>query len=157
MKDCIDGRKYGEPNKDGYISINPNNNLGHSKLHRKVYALANNYSFDHGDVVRHTCDTPWCINENHLVLGTQADNVKDSVERGRHKNPSFKGTTNPMARLTEDEVIEIRDLFADGWTHSQLAEEFNIHRITALNIVNRKTWKHIPERSTTSEGSGQNS
>lgn len=36
-----------------------------------------------GEVVRHTCDNPPCCNPAHLVAGTQADNVRDAVARGR--------------------------------------------------------------------------
>jgi hypothetical protein len=34
-------------------------------------------------VVRHRCDNPPCIRPDHLVAGTQADNIRDAVERGR--------------------------------------------------------------------------
>lgn len=36
-----------------------------------------------GRVVRHTCDNPNCINPWHLVIGSQAENVRDMLERGR--------------------------------------------------------------------------
>lgn len=32
---------------------------------------------------RHTCDNPPCINQDHLIEGTQAQNIADAVERGR--------------------------------------------------------------------------
>lgn len=49
------------------------------------------YKIWRGDVpdgmkVRHTCDNPPCINPEHLLLGTQADNVQDMVSRGRARN-----------------------------------------------------------------------
>jgi len=36
-------------------------------------------------VVRHTCDNPSCYNIEHLVGGTQQDNIRDAIERGRHR------------------------------------------------------------------------
>ncbi len=57
---------------------------------RKV-ALAHRMSYElyvgsipDGMVVRHRCDTPSCVNPDHLELGTQADNVADMMLRGRH-------------------------------------------------------------------------
>lgn len=32
----------------------------------------------------HRCDTPCCVNPNHLFIGTQADNVADMIAKGRH-------------------------------------------------------------------------
>ena len=36
--------------------------------------------------VLHKCDSPLCINPNHLFLGTRADNNKDKMEKGRATN-----------------------------------------------------------------------
>ncbi len=38
-----------------------------------------------GKVVRHECDNPKCINPDHLMLGTQYDNIQDKIRRGRAK------------------------------------------------------------------------
>ncbi len=37
-----------------------------------------------GMVVRHKCDVKLCVNPDHLELGTHADNVNDTMSRGRH-------------------------------------------------------------------------
>lgn len=34
-------------------------------------------------VARHTCDNNWCINPEHLLPGTQAQNLQDAVDRKR--------------------------------------------------------------------------
>lgn len=38
-----------------------------------------------GLVVRHSCDNPPCCNPDHLLIGTQQDNVNDMIERGRYR------------------------------------------------------------------------
>lgn len=40
--------------------------------------------------VRHSCDTPSCVNPDHLLLGSRADNVHDCVARRRHA-VAFRG------------------------------------------------------------------
>ena len=32
--------------------------------------------------VNHQCDTPACVNPDHLRVGTQAENVREAVDRG---------------------------------------------------------------------------
>lgn len=36
-----------------------------------------------GRVVMHTCDTPACVRPDHLRLGSQRQNIRDAVEKGR--------------------------------------------------------------------------
>jgi len=61
-------------------------------------------SLARGEVVRHRCDNPRCINPVHLERGTQLDNVRDRVERDR----SAKGERNGKSRLTDAQRAEIK-------------------------------------------------
>lgn len=86
--------------------------------------------------ILHKCDNPKCVNPNHLYEGTDADNTNDKVIRNRHKWTS---------KLKSDEVLEIRRLHREGWVLSALAKEFQCSDGNIHAIVNRDTWKHLPE------------
>lgn len=40
-----------------------------------------------GSVVRHTCDNGLCVNPDHLIVGTQKENIADCIARGRKTDP----------------------------------------------------------------------
>ncbi len=79
----------GRTNKEGYGRIHPsprdkNPSIG---VHRLSYALANGLdvlAIPRTLCVRHRCDTPICVNPDHLILGTWKENVHDAKNRGRH-------------------------------------------------------------------------
>ena len=107
--------------------------------HRLAYALAHG-PFQHGLVVRHTCDTPACCNPSHLVLGTHLDNQADKVRRGRH----LWGEQHNGARLTEAQVLEIRAGYVRGVTRQQdIAETYGITQTCVSRIITRRSWAHI--------------
>jgi DNA-binding NarL/FixJ family response regulator len=107
------------------------------RAHRVAWELANGRRAD--GVVRHTCDTPLCVRADHLVIGTHADNVSDRHGRGRN---ACGERITATAKLTDDKVIEIRRLHADGTTKRDLARQFGVTRRSVSDIVRRKTWKH---------------
>jgi HNH endonuclease len=70
----------------GFIAI-------HSKpvqAHRVSYQLFRG-EIPKGLCVLHTCDNGGCVNPDHLWLGTQLDNRRDCINKGRAYFPSFKG------------------------------------------------------------------
>jgi transcriptional antiterminator len=87
--------------------------------------------------VCHTCDNPPCCNPAHLWLGSQQDNTRDRHAKGR----TLKGTTQPNAKLTEAQVIEIRLRHQLGCSLHQLEREYPVSRAQIRRIVQGKKWK----------------
>lgn len=67
--------------------------------HRYAYVLAHGEipmrDGKHGAVVMHTCDNRWCVNPEHLRIGTQGDNLRDMFAKGRASNQNAKKVTCP--------------------------------------------------------------
>lgn len=67
-----------------------------------------------GKTVRHTCDNAYCVNPEHLALGTKEDNHKDMLfkrEMNRaKKNPPNDGEERLMNFLYEKEGYSIQEI-----------------------------------------------
>ena len=92
------------------------------------------------------CHKDGCRSNNlltNLYWGTKSRNALDRIKHGN--GPRRKGTDSPMAKLTDQKVIQIRSLFAQGaYSKTELGEMFNIHRVHVGRIVRRKAWPHLP-------------
>jgi len=107
--------------------------------HRWAWEQANGPIPD-GLCVLHSCDNPCCVSLTHLRLGTNVDNNRDKTERGKN----VCGSEHGHAKLTEEQVIEIRRLHAqDGLLHREIAAVFGVCRETIGDIVRHNRWTHV--------------
>lgn len=107
------------------------------RAHRWIYAQIKGPV--EGVVIRHTCDNKLCVNPAHLIPGTQRDNIRDKVERGRQA----RGEQVGGVKLTADLVRDIRRRVSSGESQADVGRSVGVTRYTVYKIVHRKTWKHI--------------
>jgi hypothetical protein len=77
----------------------------------------------------------------NLAWGTYRENTLDKVTHGTV--PNRKGMAHPLAKITDQMVIKIRELCAHGHLQKDVAQMFDVAKPTVSDIVRRKKWKHI--------------
>jgi hypothetical protein len=133
---ATNNRGYGQVRRDGKTVL----------AHRVAYVEAKGLTLADikGVVIRHRCDTPLCINAEHLETGSQKQNVHDTIERGRASPPPLKkGSEVGTSKLTEHAVIEIRRRLACGEFQRAIAKDFGITQSRVSQIALRKAWVHL--------------
>jgi len=89
-----------------------------------------------GMVLRHKCDNHICVNPAHMETGSQLDNIRDRVIRGR----GTVGEKNPGCKITQDTARVIRAL--QGITPiNKVAELYNISITQVRRIWTGENWK----------------
>ena len=130
-------RWLGSTNEEGY---------GHfySRIEGEIFWRAHRYSYRlhkgpiaKGLIVCHSCDNPWCVNPEHLWVGTDEENMRDTAIKGRRR-----GAKNGNAKITEDDVRAIRKSTETTYV---LGERYGLHPSTIGNIRNRKKWAHVTD------------
>lgn len=91
-------------------------------------------------VLRHTCDNPLCVRPEHLVPGTQKDNIQDALSRQRLRT----GDRVTWARLKESDVRSIRSAYQRGvYGFIRVGRDYGVSASTIEHIINGKSWKGV--------------
>lgn len=124
------------------------NGYGRVRIGRNRTVVAHRLSWEltHGPIPNglcacHRCDVRACVNPSHIFLGTDADNVRDCINKNRRAY--FRGSTHPMAKLMETDVIDIRAARKDGTALSALAKKYNVTPQAISLAANGKSWGHL--------------
>jgi hypothetical protein len=93
--------------------------------------------------ILHKCDNKKCCNPNHLFIGTNADNIKDKINKNRQQH--MRGSSNGYSKLKENDILEIRKNYIPRKNGGMifLAKKYNVSTTNICDIIKRKTWKHI--------------
>lgn len=146
----------GTKNKAGYGVLYPQGKPKRKLAHRV------SWEFVYGPIkgglyVCHTCDNPPCVNPSHLFLGTQADNVRDCINKGRLGSYDKTGENNPRASMTDKTAKKILDLYWIGrvkpkqknapYSSKRLAKMFGVTRCAVRLLVCGKNWRKVTDGS----------
>ena len=114
------------------------------RVHRLSFTFTNG-AIREGFHVCHKCDNPSCFRPDHLFEGTDLDNQRDKVAKGRcHKAlPSMRGEKHGNSKLTEIQVLEIVAKRRNGQTLTSLGTEYGVSFTNIWNIMNGKAWKYL--------------
>lgn len=109
-------------------------------VHRLSWSLANSQPVPDGMFICHSCDRPSCFNPEHLFVGTQLDNMRDMVQKGRGTlYPA--GTKHPKAKLTDAQALEIFNL--KGTPLPVLSRKYGVSVYVVEDIQKGYRWTHI--------------
>ena len=122
----------------GYGQIRHNGKT--HRAHRVAWELVSG-DIPAGMSCLHHCDNPSCVNPKHLFLGTQADNLRDAVEKRR----TARGQNHGSAKLTEADIQVIRSRLRRGDFQKEVAAAFGVCKQTISQINIGKTWGWLPE------------
>ena len=90
------------------------------------------------------CKSRACCNPEHLRWGTHSENTKDAIIEGTFKTNCLDGERNINAKLSNSDVLEIRELLKTKlYTHKSLGEKFNIHRTVIGKIAKGYIWRGV--------------
>lgn len=116
--------------KNGYGCLRINQKT--TRAHRVAYELSVG-PIPEGALLRHTCDNRRCVKPEHLLPGTFKDNNQDALDRGRH----LCGERDPKAKLSNNDVKEIRAALARGETGRSLSKRYRVDASWISQIKNR--------------------
>lgn len=144
----LDHYSIPEPNSGCFLWLGPTDECGYGllrwqgKTHRahRLAWMARNGEIAPNLHACHHCDVPACVNPDHLFLGTNADNNADKMAKGRHRCNPLLGEAAPAAKLTANQILEIR---ADNRRQRIIAREYGVDQSRISRVKALVDWRHL--------------
>lgn len=137
-KRLVEGRVLTHKLSNGYPTVTLC--AGNFEIKKHVHRiLAEAFIPGTGDVVRHLDGDRENYSLVNLAWGSYSDNERDKKEHGR----SLQGERHHQAKLTEEKVRAIREMYARGITQLIIAKSIGVGRGAVGCVVRGETWRHV--------------
>ncbi len=89
----------------------------------------------------HSCDTPSCVNPDHLFHGDRRANTEDRDRKGRNK--IVRGSKSPRSQITESKALLIKAGLLEGKTQRAVSAQLSVSLHIVKDIARGRTWAHV--------------
>lgn len=121
-----------------YVTLHKNKTKSNKMIHRLV-SMAFIDNPQNKSQVNHIDGNKLNNVLENLEWVTQFENMQHSVDSGL----SPKGEDSYLAKLTEKDVLAIREAYANNVSNKELSILYNVNRGAISSIVLGRTWKHV--------------
>lgn len=121
-----------------YMSLQQNGKRKNFSLHRLIASTFIENPLNKAQV-NHKSGDKMDNSVNNLEWVTPKENVHHAIKNGWFAPPLY-GSLQPMAKVNEKQVIEIRRLEKEGMYHKDIAKIYGLGVSTVTHIVNRTRW-----------------
>lgn len=120
--------------RNGYGNVVFDNKF-RSVAHRAAWLLTYG-SLPKNKNILHKCDVRNCVNPRHLWVGTQKDNMRDMVAKGR-------SSPEKRSHLTVEDVKKIRLARKKGELPASIAKKYRLNVTHVSQIISGHRWGHV--------------
>ena len=133
----------------GYLRVSLYNESGRRcKLVHRLVAEAFLPNPQHKPAVNHINGCKTDSNVSNLEWVSASENMAHAHNNGLRPILNTQGEKNGFAKLTEAEVIQIKQLLSDGkLTQKTIGSQFNISRSTVKSIKSGRRWSYLSDMS----------
>lgn len=131
----------------GYLRVSLYNDSGRKcKLVHRLVAEAFLPNPHSKPAVNHINGCKTDSNVSNLEWVSASENMLHAHSSGLRLKVNTKGEKNGFSKLTESQVIKMKQLLAEGsLTQKTIGSQFNISRSTVKDIKSGRRWGHIPD------------
>lgn len=137
---CWEWQSFRDPNGYGRLNIKTDDGRYLPALAHRISWELFRHKLTSEQQVCHKCDNPGCVNPEHLFVGDPAANCADKIAKGRMRYGVSKGEQHGGAKLTEDQVREIRKSVGPSRI---VGEKYGVSGRQVRDIRAGNVWRHL--------------